>query len=74
MAGRIPIIERAVDVVGQWEQGLLVDPRIAALVESFDLEGMVLILAEDLLRHFVRVERVHEHQRDIAIVRLVQVL
>jgi hypothetical protein len=74
VAGRIPILEGAVDVVGQGQKGLPEDPRVAALVEGLDLELVVLVLAQDLLRHLVRVERVHEHERHVGVVLLVQVL
>ena len=74
VAGRVPVLEGAVDVVGQGQKGLPEDPRVAALVEGLDLELVVLVLAQDLLRHLVRVERVHEHERHVGAVLLVQVL
>lgn len=39
-----------------------------------DLDPVVFVLLQDLLRVFVRVERVHEDQRHVGIERLVQVL
>lgn len=45
-----------------------------ALVEGVDLHPVVRVLLQDFLCVLVRVEGVHEDQRDISVVRLVQVL
>ena len=44
------------------------------LVERVDADVHVRVLAQNLLRVFVCVERVHEHQRHVRRVRFVQVL
>ncbi len=45
-----------------------------ALVEGVYLDAVVCVLLQDLLRVFVCVEGVHEDQRHVCVVRLVQVL
>lgn len=47
---------------------------VPALVEGVDLDPVVCVFLQDLLGVLVRVERVHENQRDIRVVRLIQVL
>ena len=47
---------------------------VPGLVEGADLDLHVRVLAQDLLGVLVGVERVHEHERHVGAVRLVQVL
>ena len=43
------------------------------LIEHFDIDLTVVVLAQNLLCVVLRVERVHEHERDVDFVRFVQV-
>lgn len=45
-----------------------------ALVEGVYLDAVVCVLLQDLLRVFIRVEGVHEHQWYVCVVGLVQML
>ena len=49
-------------------------PGIPRLVKGVELDVESLVFADDLLRVFVCVEGVHEHQRHRGVVRLVQML
>ena len=63
-----------VHALGDGREGLPVDARVLALVEGVDLDVEAGVLAEDLLRVLVSVERVHQHQRNFAVERVVQML
>ncbi len=51
---------------------LLVDPRVAGLVEGQDSDAEARVLLDDLVRLLVGVEGVHEDERDVGVVLLVQ--
>ena len=59
---------------GDGEEGFFVDSWEAVLVEHFDVDLAVVVLSEDLSGVFFGVERVHQDQRDVRLVGLVQVL
>ena len=62
------------DIPCDRHQRFLVNPRVAALVEGDDPDIKARVLPDDLLCVLVRVERVHEDQRDVGAKRLVQTL
>ena len=76
VAGRVPrfYVGLGLDVGGDGHQRLLVDPRVAALVEGDDPDVEAGVLPDDLLRVLVRVERVHEDEGHVRAERLVQAL
>ena len=63
-----------IDVLGDGQQGLLVDAREAGLVEGQDLDAHLAVLLDQLVRLLVGVEGVHQHERDVGVVLLVQLL
>ena len=63
-----------IDVLGDGQQGLLVDARKARLVEGEDLDAHLAVLLDQLVRLLVGVEGVHQHERDVGVVLLVQLL
>lgn len=61
-------------VLGQGQQRLLVEPRVARLVKRQDTNPESGIFLDDLLRLLVGVERVHQDQGHVRVKGLVQVL
>lgn len=56
------------------EERLLVDARVARLVERDELDVVVRVLLDDASSVLIRVERVHEDERDVHLVRRVEML
>lgn len=63
-----------IKVLRHRQQRVAAHARKAALIEREDLHLEALVLAHNLLRVLVRVERVHQHQRYVRLVLLVQAL
>ena len=59
---------------GRGEERLLVDTGVARLVERHELDAVVRVLLDDAGRVLVRVERVHEDERNVDVVSRVEVL
>lgn len=74
VTGRIPEVLVVSSRARAGEERLLVDTRIARLVESEDLDIVVGVLLDDTGSVIVRVERVHEDKGDVDVVRAVEVL
>ncbi|GMT17579.1 hypothetical protein PFISCL1PPCAC_8876, partial [Pristionchus fissidentatus] len=73
VAGRVPgLVVGALNVGDDGHERLLVDAWVARLAEGVDGDLDIGVLLEQLLRVVVSVERVHEHQRHVNVVRLVQ--
>lgn len=55
-------------------QGFLADTRETRLLETEDLHFEAIVFTEDLFRVLFRVERVHQHKWNLAVVFLVEML
>jgi len=60
--------------LGNWEERLLVNSGVSRLVESQDVDVVVLVFLDDSSSVIIGVERVHENERDIDTVSRVEVL
>lgn len=74
MAGRVPLALVFGSRARAGKVGLPVDTRVPALVEGHDLDVVVGILLNDTSGIIVRIERVHEDERNVDLVFGVEVL
>ena len=74
VSGRVPVRLVTGRAVRAWQEALLVDSGVSGLVEREDLDVVVLVFLDDAGGVLIGVERVHEDEGDIAVVRRVQVL
>ena len=63
-----------IDVVRQRQECFLFEPRILGLVEGEDPDLEPSVLPDDLGGVFIRVEGVHQDERNVSIVSFVQML
>ena len=59
---------------GAWKQRLFVDPGVSRLVESENVDIVVLVFVDDPRCVVIGVERIHENEGDIDVVLRVEVL
>ena len=71
---RIPLAQRAILLLRHGRQSILQDARIARLIESLNPDARGGVLLQNGHRVLVSVERVHQNQRHITSIFLVQVL
>jgi hypothetical protein len=74
VAGRVPLRLIRGGTTGDGEERVLVDTGVSGLVEGEDLDVVVGILLDDALGVLVGVERVHENERHVDLVFLIEVL
>ena len=74
MAGRVPLRDGGVEVLGDGEERVLVDSGVSGLVEGEDVDVVALILLDDGSGIVVGVEGVHEEERDVDVISAVEVL
>ena len=68
------LVDLSLDVPGDGHEGLLVDPGVARLVEGQDPHAEAGVLLDNLVSLLVGVEGVHENERHVGVVLLVQAL
>jgi hypothetical protein len=74
VARRVPHGDVGVVVFGQGKERFFRDTGVAGLVEGEDLEGLGGVLVDDALGVGVGVERVHQDERNVDTVLVVEVL
>ena len=73
VTGRVPILLVVFGALGAWEQALLVEARVARLIEGGDPDLLIGVLLYDAKSVLMRVERSHQDKRDIGALSCVEV-
>lgn len=74
VAGRVPLGDGRVEVLGDRQKRVLVDSGVSRLVEGEDVEVVALVLLDDGSSVIVGVERVHQDEGDVDVVGAVEEL
>ena len=74
MSWRVPVGLVRCGIGRTWQERLLVDTGVSRLVESQNVDVVVLVFLDDPRSVLICVERVHEDEGDIDVVLRVEVL
>ena len=73
VTGRVPVLLVVIGALGAGEQALLVEARVARLIEGGDSDLLIGVLLDDTKSVLMCVERGHQNKRDISALSCVEV-